>query len=63
MAGQRGRAFMTICWQKINKSEQIQLMTIDAQKVTNQGNISLERKVDLDDDEDYNETPHFCWKS
>ena len=56
MARQRGRAIMTIFVQKVNKSEEIQ-------KITNQCNISLDRKVDLDDNEDYNETPDFCWKS
>ena len=40
-----------------------QIMTTCAKIITNQGNISLDRKVDLDDNEDYNETPDFCWKS
>ena len=32
-------------------------------KMTNQGNISLDKKVDLDDNKDYKETPDFWWKS
>ena len=38
-------------------------MTTCAKNITNQGNILLDRKVDLDDNEDYNETPDFCCKS